>query len=171
MYNLPPGRNNNNNGLGEILVGILTIVGVIAFFASPLGALVFAFFNSILVLSFTIPIVLFVAFQAWQFFNTVQGPCPSCGTPVRVLKDSSPGLCFNCGSIVQANGNGRDIDFASDTDVLMDEMTDDSFLGGGGFFDNGFRRTTITETTTTTKENKDKFRRERTIIDVDVEDD
>jgi hypothetical protein len=43
-----------------------------------------------------------VGFNVWQYLFTINGACPNCGAPVRVLKDEqSPSVCFTCGSILQ----------------------------------------------------------------------
>ena len=160
MYNLPPGK-NDKNGLGEIAVGVLSIMGLIAFFISPLGALFFALFNSLLAFSLLLPLGLLVAFQAWQFFNTTQGACPNCSASLRVLKDGSPSICLNCGSIVQADPKGG-IEFAPSTSSNVFVERDSVF---GGLLDDSWGSTRKP----VDKRNKD--RRERTIIDVDVEED
>ena len=117
-FNLPPGK-SNDNGLSDILVGVAWIVGLIVFFASPLGGLFFAAVNSVFALLFITPFILIVAFNTWQFFSTVQGNCPSCSAPIRVLKDGSPSICLNCGSVVQ-NDNGR-IDFAPPMQISLNK--------------------------------------------------
>lgn len=159
-FNLPPGK-RNESGLSEILVGVASIVGLIAFFASPLGGLFFAAINSFLALLFIAPLVLILAFNTWQFFNTVEGNCPSCGAPIRVLKDGSPSICFSCGSVVQSNNDGR-IDFAPNVNQIQDEESIFSF------FDNSLSTTSSRQELKDSR--KDQFRREQTVIDVDVED-
>jgi len=156
-FNLPPGK--NDNGLQDILVGAASIVGLIVFFASPLGGLFFAALNSMLALAFIAPLVLILAFNTWQFFNTVEGNCPSCGAPIRVLKDGSPSICFSCGSVVQAKGGT--IDFAPNVEQFQQ---DDSPFGG--FFGDALGSPSRERP----EEKKSQYRRERTIIDVDVED-
>jgi hypothetical protein len=110
---LPPGGGGQNNqepgggrGLGEIAGGVLTLLAVGAFFASPLGGLVFAVFNSFLALLILLPIAAVVGFNVWQYVSTQNGICPNCGAPVQVLKDEqTPSICFNCGSILQVKGD------------------------------------------------------------------
>eukprot|EP00980_Cylindrotheca_fusiformis_P014409 scaffold3840_cov129-Cylindrotheca_fusiformis.AAC.5 len=136
MYNLPPGR-NNNNGLGDILKGVAGILLVIAFFSSPVGGFLLGIFNSVLLLSIVLPAVATVGFKAWQYFNTISGACPSCGAPATVLKskkdgEATPGVCFNCGATLQANDENtaienitgrnsvRDDRFGSQPQVLFD---------------------------------------------------
>ena len=159
-FNLPPGK--SDSGLREILVAAISILGLIVFFASPLGGLLFAAVNSMLALAFITPLVLILAFNTWQFFNTVQGNCPSCRAPLRVLKDGSPSICFSCGSIVQSN-DGKTIDFAPNVQQLEREET---FFES--FFNNDSRRPTSPKQS---QQKKSQYRRERTIIDVEVEDD
>lgn len=170
MYNLPPSPQNNNDWKG-ILTSGLVIAGVIAFFASPLGAIFFALFNSLLVATFLLPLVGIVGYQVWQAFNTVSGPCPNCGAPCRVLKQrsnefSNPSLCFNCGSVVRANSDNNGIELASslEEDVIPSSPFWDSLFKAGP--------TVITKTTTRTETANlgDRIRRERTVIDVEVED-
>lgn len=158
-FQLPPGK-KNDNGLSEILMGALSIVGLIAFFASPLGGLFFAAINSVLALLFITPLVFIVGFNAWQYFNTVEGNCPSCSAPMRVLKDGSPSICFNCGSVVQ-NNDGK-LDFAPNVDQFEQEESIFSF------FDQALSTTSPKKESGESR--KDQYRRETTVIDVDVED-
>ena len=76
MYNLPPsgggGGGGGNGGLGEILTSVATLAAIVLFFASPLGGLFFAVINSFFVLSLLVPVVLWIGFQGWQFFNTIE---------------------------------------------------------------------------------------------------
>lgn len=165
-FNLPPGRNNNNNGLQEILVGVASLVGVLLFLASPLGGLLFAAVNSLLALAFITPLVLILGFNVWRFLNTTLGNCPSCSAPVRVLKDGSPSICFNCGSVIQARSRtGSDIEFAPNVDQFEQ---DDSFFGG--LFGGGSFGGSPTQRRPQQETKEDRYRRERTVIDVDVED-
>lgn len=157
-FNLPPGK-NDKGGLQDILVGAASIVGLLAFFLSPLGALFFAALNSVLVLVFITPLLLIFAFNAWQFFNTVEGNCPSCSAPVRVLKDGSPSICFSCGSVLQSN-DGK-IDFAPNVNQFEQ---DDSMFGGM------FSDVLGSQQQQQPEEREKKYKREQTIIDVDIED-
>jgi len=159
---LPPGGGNNRSGgLGQVATAALTFLAVVAFFLSPLGALFFAVFNSLVALSILIPVGAFVAFQIWQYFYTVKGPCPNCAAPCQVTKDGAPSICFNCGAIVQARGddiylanpnNNGDM-FVEDDDVVTSWFDE---LSGRGRTPPG--TTTVRKTTTT-------------IIDVDAKDD
>jgi predicted RNA-binding Zn-ribbon protein involved in translation (DUF1610 family) len=143
-------------------VGVAWIVGLIVFFASPLGGLFFAAVNSVFALLFITPFVLIVAFNTWQFFSTVQGNCPSCSAPIRVLKDGSPSICLNCGSVVVVrNDNGR-IDFAPNANQFEQEESIFSI------FDSVTSTAKANKISTETR--KDQYRREQTVIDVDVED-
>ncbi|KAG7369174.1 hypothetical protein IV203_031917 [Nitzschia inconspicua] len=177
MYNLPGGGGGpQNNGVGDIVRGAVTIAFIVAFFASPLGGLVLGLFNSFLVLLFILPVVASVGFRVWQSLNTITQPCPSCGAPATVLKASkdgvpTPTLCFNCGAVLQANIDNTGIDNISGRTSLDGLST--TPMGGNPFFDvfTTERVTTTTATKTTTSDAKEKKRRETTIIDVDVEDD
>jgi len=173
MYNLPPsgggGGGGGNNGLKEILASVGTLALIVAFFASPLGGLFFAVLNSFFVLSLVVPVLLWVAFQGWQFLNTVEGPCPQCGAPVRVLKENeTPSICLNCGTFVQATPDKSGVEFYREEDqVIVDEGYTssiwDSLLSGPM----GARSA---PTTRSAKERESQFRREATIIDVEVDD-
>jgi hypothetical protein len=157
-FNLPPGKSNDNE-LSDILVGVAWIVGLIVFFASPLGGLFFAAVNSVFALLFLTPFILIVAFNTWQFFSTVQGNCPSCGAPIRVLKDGSPSICLNCKSVVRNDSSGR-IDFAPPKANQFEQ--EESIFS---IFDSTTKATKIS-----TETRKDQYRREQTVIDVNVED-
>lgn len=172
MYNLPP-PNDNRNGLGAILTSILTLVLTVGFFMSPLGAFVLSIFNSLLLLAIATPIAVAVGFNIWEYFNTISGPCPNCGAPIKVYKQNensllaSPSICLNCGSIVQASDDNKAISLTQQTRNTV--ANEDDLLGWlmG-------TQTTRTTTTTSTRVQQDekgkKYRREQTIIDVDVED-
>jgi hypothetical protein len=194
-YMLPPSGGGSNKmdwkGLGT---SILSILGVLVFFASPLGAIVFSIFNSFLLLSILLPLVGVAAFQFWQAFNTVQGSCPACGAPIRVVKNNpsallpeAPGLCFNCGSLVQATMDNRGIELVQAGPGIQAQQQQQT--GGVSFWDAWFggvnniaheeiiitTRSTTPTTPTNSKSNSnnkmgDRFRRENTVIDVDVED-
>ena len=175
MYNLPPGKNNDNElaGVAKSVIGFALLVG---FFVSPLGGFVLSIFNSFLLLAILLPIGALVSFQAWQYFNTISAPCPNCAAPLTVLKNDGQGVptvssCYNCGANVQANYENTGIDNVSGRNSVMDDAVSgfgslfDLFSGGGG--------TPATTSTTTAVEKKkgNKSRREQTIIDVDVEED
>jgi hypothetical protein len=176
MYNLPPGKNNDNE-LADVAKGVLGFTLLVAFFVSPLGGFVLSIFNSFLILAILLPVGAVVTFQAWQYFNTLSGPCPNCAAPLTVLKNDGEGIptvstCYNCGANVQANYANTGIDNVSGRNSVMEDAVSgfssllDLFPGGGG------GATTTTSTTTVVEKKKEnKFRREQTIIDVDVEED
>jgi hypothetical protein len=189
MYNLPPGKNDNDSDLADVAKGVLGFALLVGFFVSPLGGFVLSIFNSFLILSVLLPVGAVVAFQAWQYFNTISAPCPSCSVPLKVLKNNDGGeqgppaasICYNCGAVVQANYENTGIDNVSGRKSVMD---DDDGSGFGSFLDifaaasaasGGTSATTTTSSTSTTaaekKKDKNKFRREQTIIDADVEED
>ena len=171
MYNLPPsGGGDGNDGFKDILASVGTLALIVAFFASPLGGIFFALLNSFFVLSLVVPVILWIAFQGWQFLNTVEGPCPQCGAPVRVLKENeSPNICLNCGTFVQATPDKSGVEFYREEEqVIVDEgytstIWDDLLSGPMG------ARSAPT-TKRSVQERESQFRRERTIIDVEVED-
>jgi hypothetical protein len=174
MYNLPPSGGGGGNNVGDIVKGAVSIVLVVAFFASPLGGLVLGLFNSFLVLLFLLPIAASVGFQIWQSLNTISGTCPNCGAPATVLKADkdglpSPSLCFNCGAVLQANYDNSGIDNVSGR-TSIDGL---SPMGGAGnsIFDVFTSTTTTTTASAAPTQNRDRKRRETTIIDVDIEDD
>jgi hypothetical protein len=183
MYNLPPGKNDNDD-FGAILKGAGSLILVVAFFASPLGGLVFGLFNSVLLLAILTPIVLTVGVTSWQYFNTISGACPNCGAPVRVVKsnaqgEAQPSICFTCGSILQANYENSGIDNITGKNTLDDLNTNGGAQSLFDIFGGGGAPSSVSRTTTTTtvveekkgENKKDKLRRETTIIDVEVDDD
>jgi hypothetical protein len=171
MYNLPPsgggsGGGGGENGLREILTSVVSLAALVAFFASPLGGVFFAVVNSFFVLSLALPVVLWVGFQGWQYFNTLEGPCPNCGAGLRVLKqDNAPSICLNCGTFVQATADKTAVDFYYENDqVVVEEdytasVWDTLFSGPMG----------ATSAPPTPKERQAQFKREQTIIDVEIE--
>ena len=174
-FNLPPSRDNNNNnnsGNGSELVGgIVTLLALVAFFISPLGGFFFAIVNSFVALAFLTPLLLFVAFQVWQTLFTFDGPCPNCNASVKVLKDQQPTICLNCGSFVESNAKGNGIDFCpqnnngvmEDNDDIADSSIESLFSGLFGGFDEQQQSTSV--------ERQQQFKREQTIIDVEVKKD
>uniref|UniRef100_A0A7S4VTE8 TFIIB-type domain-containing protein n=1 Tax=Ditylum brightwellii TaxID=49249 RepID=A0A7S4VTE8_9STRA len=185
MYNLPPSPGGGGGGGGggpldqikQILPGVFTIIGLVAFFASPLGGIFFAITNSLLLLAFLTPVVLIVGFQIWQSLNTVQGQCPNCSAPVTVLKEDQgqPSICLNCGSFVRSNIDKNGIELCNSPEDVMNgggSLGDifGDFLGGGGsaFGDNLFD--TPAKSSSTTAQKKSQAKRESTVIDVDIED-
>lgn len=187
MYNLPPGK-NNNNGLGDILKGAAGILLVAAFFTSPVGGFIFGIFNSVLLLTILLPALATIGFRAWQYFNTISGSCPSCGAPATVLKTSkdgeaTPTQCFNCGAILQANYENTAIDNITGKNSVMDSGFGSQ---GASIFDlfgvappdysttSSTTSTTIFEDEPPTrgpKKDKKKGRDDMIIIDAEIEED
>lgn len=176
MYNLPPGRNNND--LGDILKGAVSLILVVTFFASPLGGFVLGIFNSFLLLTLSLPVIGTIVVSTWQYFNTITGNCPNCGAPVRVLKsdksgDGQPSICVSCGSTLQANYDNSGIDNITGRNTVDD--LSGSPLRGSIFDMLGGPSMSRTSTTTRYQETeippKDKLRREGTIIDVEIDND
>jgi len=67
MYNLPPsGGGGGKSDLEALIPTIVSTVLIVAFFASPLGGIFFAIFNSIFLLALLTPFVLFGGFQFWK---------------------------------------------------------------------------------------------------------
>jgi hypothetical protein len=193
MYNLPPGGGGGGKkDISEILQGVGGIALTVAFFASPLGGIVFGIFNSFLVLAFTLPLVGVVAFQGWQYFYTIEGDCPSCAAPTRVLKtnketgDAPPNICYNCGATLQANYDNSGIENITGKNSV-DDLSSPPF-GAGSIFDifgggpsdrstSTSKSTRSTSSSTRTRstivEDDDlqekKFRRDNTIIDAVID--
>lgn len=171
MYNLPPsgGGGGRNSDLRQILTSVATLAAIVAFFASPLGALFFAVLNSFFLLSLLLPVLGWIAFQGWLFFNTVEGPCPQCGAPVRVAKqDESPSICLNCGTFVQVTSDKSSVDFYTEEDqVVVDEGYTASIWENIMSGPMGARSA---PTRSNPQERQARFRREQTVIDVEVED-
>jgi hypothetical protein len=166
MYNLPP--DNDRNGLGSFLPSIVSIVALGLFFFSPLGALFFAVTNTLFAFAILTPFILYAGFQVWQYFYTIEGPCPTCGAPVRVLKEGQdPSICFNCGSQVIANGKLDGVELYDDLNNIIDRQRSiwDAFFSNE---DVGF--SSYPSTSTDVKEISKRVKREQTIIDVDVTD-
>ena len=167
LYNLPP-EDDNNNGLGQLLPSIISLLALGLFFFSPLGALFFAVTNTLLAFTIFAPFILYIGFQVWQYFYTIEGPCPACGSPVRVLKDvQQPSICFNCGSQVISNTKMDGVELYDDVDNILDRQRSlwDSLFSNEEPDFASYRSTT---TSSDTKENMKRSRREQTIIDVDV---
>ena len=161
---LPPSGGGDNkdpsgDGLGAVATSVLTFAGITLFFLSPLGGLFFAFFNSILALSILIPVGGFVAFQVWTYLNTVKGNCANCAAPVQVLKDGTPSICLNCGSILQARDGEI---YLANPNPRQDIFVDDNVSTMGGWINGQGSLGGRTETRRTTS---------TTIIDVDVKQD
>jgi hypothetical protein len=193
LFSMPPqlppsgGGSNSNSEWKSIGMSVLSIAGVFAFFASPLGGIVFALFNSLLLLVVLLPLIGIVAFQVWQATSTIEGACPSCGAPARVPKndasalESTPGLCLNCGSILQATLDNSRIELvgplgggAVNEEAPAAAFWDSLFAGATGSnspASTPVRSTSSTTTTTSSTSKGDQYRRERTVIDVEVEED
>jgi hypothetical protein len=196
-YNLPPSggdnnnNNNNNNPQQGLLTGVFSLAALLLFLVSPLGGIFLAITNSIVILIFIlIPAMAVIAFNIWQYTSTIEGTCPSCGAPVRVLKDrDQPSLCFSCGAILQSSIDGNAIEFANLGNSVLDmgldadldnTRMDDTTTTAGSILDMLFPTPTTgqvasdpnrsTRSRTSSSEAKaSQYRRESTIIDVDVE--
>lgn len=182
MYNLPSGGGggNNQNDIDQIVRGVATIVGLTVFFISPLGSIFFAVTNSLFLLALLLPVGAYVAFNAWQFFNTIKGPCPNCGAPCQVLKGEKnsmgvPSLCLNCGVAIEASPDQTSIQFASGSSSVID----DNFVSSDSIFDSIFTNSpeppkpsspTRGGTGAASGGKGKQFQRERTVIDVEIED-
>ena len=172
MYNLPPENNNNRNPISDILPGIVTLFGLTAFFMSPLGGIFFAITNSLLLISFLTPVLLFVGFQIWKAVNTIDGACPSCGSPTFVMKDDQPSVCFNCGAILRSTQDKKGIELCNVAPSFEDDKSD-LFRGNGSIFDLFGQPNSYLgdESAISTEEKSKKKKRETTVIDVEVSDD
>lgn len=186
MYNLPPGGGGGggkNNAMTQILQGALTVGAIVLFFASPLGSIFFAITNSLFLLALITPVILTIAFQVWQSLNTIQGTCPNCGAPnQRVLKDPSQvSFCFNCGAFLQASQDGKTIELSAPARnrgggdfIDMDQQQQqpmggsifDQLFGGGGGMGGGEPQQ---PSASSVSDKEKKFRREQTVIDVEVQ--
>ena len=129
MYNLPPGGGGGGkNDLGQLATSVGLFALTIAFFLSPLGGFVLTIMNSFLLLVILLPILGVAGFQAWQFFNTISGPCTNCGAPVQVLKSQPngqdvPSICYSCGAIIQANYENTGIDNVTGRNTIDDQSS------------------------------------------------
>uniref|UniRef100_A0A7S2UJJ4 Uncharacterized protein n=1 Tax=Attheya septentrionalis TaxID=420275 RepID=A0A7S2UJJ4_9STRA len=183
MYKLPPGGGGDGGDPLKDLKGLLPTIGtgaaILLFFLSPLGSIFFAITNSLFTLALLTPIILIGGFQAWQFLYTMEGPCPNCGEPTRVLKDDDqPGICLSCGTIVRATSDNSGLEICNNPNDIMqknDSPFDDIFGGGGNggsfadFFDTSSMSQPSMGNTTPKKESREaKAKREGTIIDIDV---
>jgi hypothetical protein len=189
MFNLPPGNDGNKSGLDEISKSVLGLALLVGFFVSPLGGLFFGLLNSVLFLVFVTPVVGIVGFQVWRYLNMVSAPCPNCGSPANVFKtkenqENAPSICFNCGAVLQASYDNKEIlNVSGKNSVTDDGGGAGNPFGGSSIFDlfgvgpdvtGSPTETTATATTATSiveeRKKKTKSRRESTIIDVEVED-
>jgi hypothetical protein len=170
-YRLPPSPKGPLEQIQAILPTIVTGLLVALFFASPLGGAFFAITNTLFVLAFLTPFLLFAGFQIWTALYTIEAPCPSCGQlPVRALKNGEPSVCLNCGAFSRANANGDGLELCNNPYDMMNEGGSgslfDSLFGmgvGDGFSDFG-----VIESDSK-KEEQAKKKRQGTIIDVEVE--
>jgi hypothetical protein len=174
-FNLPPPNKGPGDGLGSLASTLITLGLTVAFFLSPIGAFVLSIFNSLVLLAFLTPLLAVAGFNLWQLLNTVSGPCPSCGAPVTVRKRSSssgstqtlfeesPSLCFNCGAVVTASEDNQRIDIDSSLDPM-------SGIANQGFLESLFSSTqrTASPSANSAEEKAKQFRRDLTVIDVDV---
>eukprot|EP00547_Thalassionema_nitzschioides_P002908 CAMPEP_0194199556 /NCGR_PEP_ID=MMETSP0156-20130528/537_1 /TAXON_ID=33649 /ORGANISM="Thalassionema nitzschioides, Strain L26-B" /LENGTH=177 /DNA_ID=CAMNT_0038924473 /DNA_START=227 /DNA_END=758 /DNA_ORIENTATION=- len=176
MYNLPPGGGGggNKNDIDQIVRGVATIAGLAVFFLSPLGSIFFAVTNSLFLLALLLPVGAYVAFNAWQYFNTIKGPCPNCGTECAVLKGEKnslgmPSLCLNCGVAIRASPDQTSIEIVSGSNSVID----DDFITSDSIFDSIFANSDEPQKSSSLSPNeKEKqFKRDRTVIDVEVEED
>lgn len=174
---LPPssGGGKSKSELQEIVTSVITVAALIGFFISPLGALFFTVVNSFVAFVLLVPIVSFLALNIWQYFYTITGPCPNCTSPVRVMKDSTPTICFNCGSIVQASSNDNN----NNVIVISNPNNDGGLFAneGGDFFSSLFSELGGIEQEKPFVDHNDndnlmsKTKRTSTVIDVEVEPD
>jgi hypothetical protein len=127
-----------------------------------------------------------LGFQAWQYFNTIGGECPSCEAPARVIKTNSDGegtptICFNCGAVLQANYDNTAIDNITGKNSVMDDDFGGSqqpsiydLFGGAPA---GYTTSTSTTSTNTAiyedgkPRSQKKVRNDLNIIDAEIEDD
>jgi len=176
-YSLPPGgggKPDPKDAISSVITPILTIIGTVLFFLSPLGSIFFAITNSIVLLLFLLPFLATIGFQGWQYFYTIEAPCPSCNSPARVLKDddTGPNICLSCGSLLRVNLEKDGVELCNDpSDIYDDNSRVSSFFDlftGGVDNDGGLFQGDNVDTSTTATSKKDKDRREGTIIDVDV---
>jgi hypothetical protein len=165
MSFLPP-SNDRGTAFGPLASSLLTVGLTVAFFLSPIGSFVLGLFNSLLLLSILLPVLGVAAFNAWQYFNTITGPCPSCGATVTVAKrqsgefSASPSLCLNCGAVIRASDSNEEIDLEGGQDMTSSQ----------GFFDSFFSTPSIGVTPQEKSDAGKRARREQTVIDVEVED-
>lgn len=172
-YQLPPSPKGPLEQFQAILPTIATGVLVALFFASPLGGAFFAITNTLFVLAFVTPFLLFAGFQIWSALYTVEAPCPSCGQlPVRALKNGEPTVCLNCGAFSRANEKGDGLELCNNPYDMMNEGGSgslfDSLFGGmeGG---NGISDFEVLGSGNSEQEQAKKAKRQGTIIDVEVE--
>jgi hypothetical protein len=171
-YNLPPGKGDNDD-LTKLISPVLTIGAVVLFFMSPLGGIFFAITNSLFAIALITPLILTVGFNAWQYFYTLEAPCPNCSAPARVLKDSEaqPNICLNCGANIRSNLDGDGIEICNNPNQSGLFNGD---YGGGSFFDifnGGFDDVNGGGNANTGSSPSSKKANSSTIIDVVVDDD
>ena len=178
-YNLPPsGGGGGGRWKEDFLVPLGSLVGLALFFASPLGGIFFAVTNSLLVLAFISPFLLFLGFQAWQLFYTQESPCPNCDAPVRILKNdesAQPSICFNCGSLVRKSqvGDGLELCGPSPNESFFNSNNGNNnefFKSMGDIFSDSNDSYTDSPNGNSMdpKRRQEAFKKERTVIDVEV---
>ena len=179
-FKLPPPPPPKSNDLADLLkLGGGLLVGILVF-VSPVGGFVLGFFNSLFLLAIFVPLLATIAFNIWQYVNTISGPCPNCGAPVTVIKTPQqqttttmrvpqPSICFSCGSIVQANYDNTAIDNVTGRSTVQD-LEDNVSV-----FDKRFGRSPSNgnESSTTTafdrSTQRKRVERETKVIDVQVD--
>ena len=179
-FKFPPTPPPKSNDLADLLkLGGGLVVGIL-FFVSPVGGFVLGVFNSLFLLTIFVPLIATIAFNIWQYFNTISGPCPNCGAPVTVIKTPQqqstttihvpqPSVCFNCGSIVQANYDNTAIDNVTGRNTVQD------LEGDSSVFENLFGRSPSNQNDASTvtafdrSTQRKRVERESKIIDVQVD--
>jgi hypothetical protein len=186
-YNLPPsGGGKKNNDIQGILTGVGSLAALVLFLVSPLGGIFFAITNSIVMFTILLPVIAVIAFYVWQYTSTIEGVCPSCGAPVRVLKDrEQPSICFSCGAFLQSSIDGNVIEFSNLGNSVMDigidaDLDSTRIDSAASILDMLFNTPTeqnsdpsgsIPGSSSSSEAKASQYRRERTIIDVDIEED
>ena len=184
-YNLPPGGGGpkDDNVISQVLGGALTIGAIVLFFISPLGSIFFAITNSLFILALLTPVLLTIAFKVWQSLNTVTGSCPSCGAPNQVVlkENGQVSFCLNCGAFLQASSDQKTIELANNparrgNNDFIDMDSGSPMGGGGSIFDSFFGGGPGADrpeqpTQSAVRDKEQKFKREQTVIDVEVDKD
>jgi hypothetical protein len=182
MYNLPPSGNKDSDDnkvslLKDITTSVVAVGALVLFFLSPLGAIFFTVVNSLFAVAILLPLVGIVAFNIWQYTSTDAGSCPNCGAPVRALKDSTPSICFNCGSVVQSvdgkiyianQNNNQGTAFADDKVMTTNDDASSSFASWLSELGNNMQSLSKEDEWDNDVMRK-KNARSSTIIDVDAE--
>lgn len=175
-YQLPPsGPKGPLEEFKAILPTIGTAVLIGLFFASPLGGAFFAITNTLFVLAFVTPFLLFAGFQIWSALYTIEAPCPSCGQlPIRALKNGEPTVCLNCGAFSRANEKGDGLELCNNPYDMMNDGGGsgsllDSLFGGGMGGGDGISDFEVMGNGNSKQEQANKTKRQGTVIDVEVE--